>query len=52
MRLELGDRVAETGAVLGCYVGWGLEGGGGFEEFGCCVYAVLSLLVVVGRLSR
>lgn len=38
MGLELSDCVAEAGAVLGCYVGWGLEGGGGFEEFSCCVY--------------
>lgn len=41
MRLEVGDRVAEAGPVLGGYVGWDLEGCGGFKEFGCCVYAVL-----------
>jgi len=39
VRLEVGDCVAEAGAILGGYVGRGLKGCGGFEKFGCCVYA-------------
>lgn len=49
VRLEIGDCVAEAGPVLGGYVGWGLEGCGGFEEFGCCVYAGLVSLESVAR---